>query len=363
MRILLVDDDPGLLELLRTTFEVAAIDVADADSVAVARRQVAAFRPDVVVLDVRMPGMDGLTFCSELKADPETRAVGVVLLSGAEEGNAPAAEKAGADALLRKPFSPLELLSVVERVAGGELTTPFHSPRPREPEEQLTLYARDLRRLLEIERGQRVLLESAYQETVGALATALETKDTGTREHSHRVQRYAMELAREVRPELVDDAGTEYGFLLHDVGKIGVPDDILQKPGPLTESERRTMETHTVLGEQMLGGVAVLQGEGLKVVRHHHERWDGGGYPDGLCGTDIPVGARIFAVADALDAMTSHRPYRRALDWYVAGAEIIGQAKKQFDPYVVRAFRDAEPRLHAIHRRFGVTARHDASLA
>ena len=119
-----------------------------------------------------------------------------------------------------------------------------------------------------------------------------------------------MELAREVRPELIDDAGTEYGFLLHDVGKIGVPDGILQKPGPLTEGERRQMETHTVLGEQMLGGVAVLQGEGLKVVRHHHERWDGGGYPDGLCGTDIPIGARIFAVADALDAMTSDRPYR-----------------------------------------------------
>ncbi len=161
-----------------------------------------------------------------------------------------------------------------------------------------------------------------------------------------------MELAREVRPELIDDAGTEYGFLLHDVGKIGVPDEILQKPGPLTDSERSLMETHAVLGEQMLGGVAVLQGEGLKVVRHHHERWDGGGYPDGLCGTDVPVGARIFAVADALDAMTSDRPYRRALDWYAAGAEIIGQAKKQFDPYVVQAFRDAEPRLRAIHRRF-----------
>jgi ribonuclease P protein subunit RPR2 len=187
---------------------------------------------------------------------------------------------------------------------------------------------------------------------VGALATALETKDTGTREHSHRVQRYAMELARQVQPELVDDTGTEYGFLLHDVGKIGVPDEILHKPGPLTESERSLMETHTVLGEQMLGGVAVLQGEGLKVVRHHHERWDGSGYPDGLYGTDIPLGARIFAVADALDAMTSDRPYRRAKDWYVAGAEIIDQAKRQFDPYVVRAFRDAEPRLRAIHRRF-----------
>jgi response regulator RpfG family c-di-GMP phosphodiesterase len=356
MRILLVDDDPGLRALLRTTFEVVAVDVAEAESAAAARTLLPRFKPDVVVLDVRMPGEDGLSLCRALKADTATRGIGVVLLTGVEEGNGAAAKDAGADALLKKPFSPLELLGVVERLAGGRLVGPVHLERTHEDVEQLTLYARDLRRLLEIERGQRLLLESAYQETVGALATALESKDTGTREHSHRVQRYAMELAREVRPELVDDAGTEYGFLLHDVGKIGVPDDILQKPGPLTDGERRHMETHTVLGEQMLGGVAVLQGEGLKVVRHHHERWDGGGYPDGLCGTDIPVGARIFAVADALDAMTSDRPYRRAMDWYAAGAEIIGEAKQQFDPYVVAAFRDAEPRLRAIHRRFSHVA-------
>jgi response regulator RpfG family c-di-GMP phosphodiesterase len=241
MRILLVDDDPGLRALLRTTFEVVAVDVAEAESAAAARTLLPRFKPDVVVLDVRMPGEDGLSLCRALKADTATRGIGVVLLTGVEEGNGAAAKDAGADALLKKPFSPLELLGVVERLAGGRLVGPVHLERTHEDVEQLTLYARDLRRLLEIERGQRLLLESAYQETVGALATALESKDTGTREHSHRVQRYAMELAREVRPELVDDAGTEYGFLLHDVGKIGVPDDILQKPGPLTDGERRHM--------------------------------------------------------------------------------------------------------------------------
>jgi response regulator RpfG family c-di-GMP phosphodiesterase len=352
MRILLVDDDPALRELLRTTFEVVAVEVAEAEDAATARRYLMRSKPDVIVLDVRMPGEDGLSLCRAVKDNPEWRGIGVVLLTGSDQGGADEASAAGADAFLRKPFSPLELLGVVERLSNGRPDGTLQVMRPREADEQLTLYAKDLRRLLEIERGQRILLESAYQETVGALASALESKDTGTREHSQRVQRYAMELAREVRPELIDDAGTEYGFLLHDVGKIGVPDEILQKPGPLTDSERSLMETHAVLGEQMLGGVAVLQGEGLKVVRHHHERWDGGGYPDGLCGTDVPVGARIFAVADALDAMTSDRPYRRALDWYAAGAEIIGQAKKQFDPYVVQAFRDAEPRLRAIHRRF-----------
>ena len=356
MRILLVDDDPGLRELLRTTFEVVAVDVAEAGDVPTARQLLRDFRPDVAVLDVNLPGGDGLSLCRELKAAAETRRVGIVLLTGSEDGTEEAAVEVGADALLHKPFSPLELLGVVERLSGGSLDAPLQLARPRDPHEQLILYARDLRRLLEIERGQRVLLESAYQETIGALTSALEQKDTGTREHSQRVQRYAVELARRVRPELVDDAGTEYGFLLHDVGKIGVPDGILRKPGPLSDSERSLMETHTVLGEQMLGGVAVLQGQGLKVVRHHHERWDGHGYPDGLSGTDIPIGARIFAVADALDAMTSDRPYRSAGAWDAAGHEILEQSGRQFDPDVVRAFGDVEPRLRAIHGRLSVAA-------
>ncbi len=117
-----------------------------------------------------------------------------------------------------------------------------------------------------------------------------------------------------MEPGFVDrDRGIEYGFLLHDVGKIGIPDEILQKAGPLTAAERKRMQQHTLLGEEMLTGVALLQGEGLHVVRSHHERWDGKGYPDRLRADDTPIGARIFAVADALDAMTSDRPYRRAL--------------------------------------------------
>jgi HD-GYP domain-containing protein (c-di-GMP phosphodiesterase class II) len=155
-----------------------------------------------------------------------------------------------------------------------------------------------------------------------------------------------MELAREVRPDLIDDAGTEYGFLLHDVGKIGVPDGILQKPGPLTEGERRQMETHTILGEQMLGGVAVLQGEGLKVVRHHHERWDGGGYPDGIRGDEIPLGARVVAVCDAFDAMTTERPYRELLPEAEAIEELRRCAGTQFDPMVVDAFCRVIAREH-----------------
>jgi response regulator RpfG family c-di-GMP phosphodiesterase len=353
LRILLVDDDPALRTLLRTTFEVADVDVVEADGAAAARRRIRAARPDVIVLDVNMPGTTGLELCQELKADPATREIPVILLTGSSGGTSAAAKRVGADAFVRKPFSPLELLAVAERLAGGLYGVPFRASRKRAAgsEEPLLLYARDLRHMLELERGQRELLQSAYMETVSALASALESKDTGTRAHSQRVQSYATALAKVVGEEaVVHDPSTPYGFLLHDVGKIGIPDGILQKPGPLSPAERRRMQTHTVLGEAMLSGVAFLQGEGLKVVRSHHERWDGRGYPDGLSGDEIPLGARIFAVADALDAMTSHRPYRRALSWQTAHTEILAERTRQFDPEVVDAFVEAESDLKAIRR-------------
>jgi putative nucleotidyltransferase with HDIG domain len=349
LRLLLVDDDAALRALLRTTFEVVDVEVDEAANAEEAAQAIAHRRPDTIVLDVRMPGMNGVEFCRRLKADPETSDIAIVLLSGA--GGVDTASS-GADAHMLKPFSPLELLAVVERLAGGLHPVPFRASKAVGAEEQLQLYARDLRHLLEIERGQRVLLENAYRETVLALASALETKDTGTREHSQRVQRYAMELARAVSPEVADDRGASYGFLLHDVGKIGIPDEILMKPGPLTPEERRLMQTHTVLGEQMLGGVAFLRDQALKIVRSHHERWDGSGYPDGLAGDEIPVGARLFAVADSLDAMTSDRPYRAGLPWEHARDEITAQAGHQFDPDIVDAFRQVEPSLREVRREF-----------
>ena len=352
MRLLLVDDDAGLRALLRTTFEVVDVELDEADNAASAAASISARKPDAILLDIGMPGMDGLAYCRKLKADPETRGIPVVLLTGSDRGIEAEGMETGADAFLLKPFSPLELLAIVERLTGGLYGIPFRAAKKREPDEQVLLYARDLRHLLELERSQRVLLQSAYRETVAALASALETKDTGTRAHSQRVQRYAAELARLIDPEVVEDPSAEYGFLLHDVGKIGIPDEILQKPGPLTDAERDLMQTHTLLGEQMLGGVAFLQGEGLRVVRSHHERWDGAGYPDGRAESEIPLGARIFAVADALDAMTSDRPYRRALSWRTAGSEIVAQSSRQFDPAVVQAFTASEPRLRAIRREF-----------
>ena len=161
--------------------------------------------------------------------------------------------------------------------------------------------------------------------------------------------RYAGALARAVDASLLDEPSTEYGFLLHDVGKIGIPDRILRKRGPLTSGERSVLETHTLLGEQMLGGVPLLAGGGIRIVRSHHERWDGRGYPDRMAGPEIPLGARVFAVADTLDAMTSDRPYRAALTWDEAVAEIAAQSDRQFDPDVVEAFRRQEPSFRRIY--------------
>ena len=354
MRLLLVDDDEGFRALLRTTFEAVDVEVVEAEDAESAREQVAAARPDAIVLDVRMPGTSGITFCASLKSSNETRDIPVVLLTGSDLANETVAREVGADAFMLKPFSPLELLAVVERLAGGLHGKPFRASRKRLPDEQLLLYARDLRHLLELERQQRRQLENAYHETVAALASALESKDTGTGEHSQRVHRYAAELAREVAPDVVEDESVEYGFMLHDVGKIGIPDDLLQKAGPLTESERKLMQTHTVLGEEMLRGVTFLQGACLEVVRSHHERWDGLGYPDGRAGSEIPIAARVFAVADALDAMTSDRPYRAAMRWEDAEQEILAQSGSQFDPDVVDAFRARESSLRKVHREFTV---------
>jgi len=350
LRLLLVDDDASLRQLVRTTFELADVAVDEADGAAAAMRAIAANAPDVIVLDVRMPRVDGFELCRRLKADPATASIPVILLSGSVGGD----RGAPADAFLRKPFSPLELLALAEDLADGVAPLALGDESVEGRDAQLLLYARDLRRVLDRERRRRALLQKAYRETVVALASALDSKDRGTSRHSQRVQHYAVELARVVEPSLIEDPAAEYGFLLHDVGKIGIPDRILQKPGPLNDDELSLMRTHTLLGEQMLAGVAFLRGAGVAVVRHHHERWDGAGYPDGLAGTAIPLSARIFAVADALDAMTNDRPYGRALSWTDAVREIHRESGGQFDPAVVDAFDRRELQLRSIHRRLRV---------
>jgi response regulator RpfG family c-di-GMP phosphodiesterase len=346
LRILLVDDEPALRELLRVTFEGAEISVTEAASGEDALAELAREIPDAIVLDLRMPGIGGADLCRRLRRDEQTANLPIVVLSGGDAPELERARRAGADEVVRKPFSPLELLAIVEQVTGREGRLPTR-PRAVSPnDEELLLYARDLQHLLEVERSQRVLITASFRATVSALAGALESKDVGSARHSQRVRNYAVCLLEAIDPAMLDESpGIEHGFLLHDVGKIGIPDAILRKPGLLTRAERLRMQTHTLIGERMLAGIPFLEGDGLRVVRSHHERWDGGGYPDGLADHEIPLAARVFAVADALDAMTSHRPYRRALRWEDAKAEILAQSSHQFDPQVVEAFVECEEAL------------------
>ena len=342
-RVLVVDDDPGLRLLLRTTLPASEFDVEEADSAETAAETAKFFRPEVVILDVSLPGKDGLTYCRELKQS--RRSPHVILLTGGDLESEDL-RNAGADAVLRKPFSPVELLMLVDKVSHE--TVLGGGSASGSQDEQLLIYARDLSRVVEVERGQRRLLQHAYRQTVTALADALEAKDRSTGLHGRRVQRYGLELAEAYDASLVADPSLEYGFLLHDVGKIGIPETILRKPGPLDRTERRLMQRHPQLGVDILDGIPLLEGAGLEVVRSHHERWDGTGYPDGLAGEEIPVAARIFALADALDAITTDRPYRKRLSWDTAIDEILGNSNTQFDPGVVAAFALREGRLKQI---------------
>jgi HD-GYP domain-containing protein (c-di-GMP phosphodiesterase class II) len=210
---------------------------------------------------------------------------------------------------------------------------------------QAMKYAEELRFLYAQEREQRRAAENAagelddsYRSTVRALAAALELRDDQTGGHAERVTALALQLAQTVEPELATDPRLEYGFLLHDIGKIGVPDTILLKPGPLTSREWETMRDHPMLGERIIARVPYLGGTARHVVAAHHEHWDGSGYPRRLRSYQIPVAARIFSVADAFDAMTNERPYRAAMKVEAALAEITRGAGTQFEPRVVEAF-------------------------
>jgi response regulator RpfG family c-di-GMP phosphodiesterase len=339
-RVLVIDDDRLLCELVRTTFELEGFAVDCAHDVIDAEKVLAGSRPDAILLDIGLPGVDGVFYLERLRETPQTRKIPIVAISGSEEAGR-AARAAGAAAFVRKPFSPLELLALVARLIRrlGFGLTDIGSG---------VVDAADLNRLIEIGRRQHELLNEAYAQTVAVLASALESRDFGTSQHSRRVTAYAARLTLEVTPCLLDDPSLEWGFLLHDVGKIGIPDGILLKPGSLTESERRRMQEHAELGEQLLSGVPLLNQEGARVIRSHHERWDGTGYPDGLSGEDIPLGARIFAVVDALDAMTDERPYRTPVGWDAAVEEIRSCRGSQFDPDVVDGFEACEPDLYRL---------------
>jgi ribonuclease P protein subunit RPR2 len=206
---------------------------------------------------------------------------------------------------------------------------------------QLERYAADLRESYRRERARAQQLRRSYKATVRALSNAVEARDAYTGKHAERVAAYGLAIARAAGIDVAEDPQLEFGFLLHDIGKVGVPDEILFKPAALSKDEFAQIASHAELGAEILRHVDFLQ-EATLIVRHHHERWDGTGYPDGLKGEQIPLSARIFAVADTLDALTTDRPYREAVGWAEARGVIHQGAGTQFDPGVVQAY-DAIP--------------------
>lgn len=349
LKILLVEDSPTQALRIRRALEAQGFEVAAAsdgkEALEIARRE----RPDAILSDILMPGMDGFQLCLEVRQDPELSGTPVVLQTASfhSDDDRAFAYELGSDGYIDKNLPAESLASALaEAVAGREVFTAGRGVPPLDERSFRVRYGDRLARRLveeaaELERANEALA-AAYDATLEALVAALDLRDTDTEHHSWRVAEYAVTLAGALGIDGRVLSDLERGSLLHDVGKIGVPDHILRKPGPLDEDEWREMRRHPQLGYGMLAHIDFLRGA-AEIVLSHHERWDGSGYPRGLSGEQIPLGARLFAVADALDAITSSRPYRAARGFDAAIAEITKMSGTQFDPEVVRAAAGIDP--------------------
>jgi ribonuclease P protein subunit RPR2 len=240
--------------------------------------------------------------------------------------------------------------SLESEVAALQEALDRHRVEDAAKERQLDRYAAELRATSRRERHRARELDDSYMATVRALSNAVEARDAYTAHHAERVAAFGVEIAAVSGLPLSSQPEIEFGFLLHDVGKVAVPDAILFKPGRLDATELEIMRRHPVIGEEIIAGIAFL-GPATEVVRHHHERWDGSGYPDGLAGEEIPLAARVFALADALDALTSDRPYRDAVT-IAQARRILHQSPGHFDPAVLDAFEQiSDARLEEIRRQ------------
>jgi putative two-component system response regulator len=311
--VLVVDDSAANRELIRLYLSTIDVEVAQAADGVSALEMIESRQPDLVLLDVRMPRMDGYEVCRRIKAMPRGRLLPVVMITGlSQTTHRVMALEAGADDFMAKPVEGAELIARV----------------------------RSALRLKELYNT----LDSA-EHVIFSLATAVEAKDSFTEQHTQRVGESARLLGRKLglsEPTL----DTLYrGGIIHDIGKIGVADSILHKPGPLDASEVPQMQAHVGIGENIVRPLQSTSGL-LPIIRHHHERFDGSGYPDGLRGREIPRAARIVSVCDAFDALVNDRPYRVRRSAQEALAVLRAGAGTQWDPETVELLATELPALH-----------------
>jgi putative two-component system response regulator len=303
--VLIVEDDLASRILLQTLLELEgyrAVTAADGEA---CLHAVSEWLPDLILLDIGLPKLDGLAVCQRLRATRKTRTIPIILLTGRTAlSDVVAGLDAGADDFVQKPFQTHELLARIRSA---------------------------------IRMRRAVVGMETAQSVVAALANAVEAKDLSTELHCERLASMTARLGRAVGQTPDELEALAYGALLHDVGKIGIPEAILSKAGKLTEDEWTVMRRHPEIGERICRPLTLAQSF-APIVRHHHERWDGTGYPDGLSGDAIPLGARIVALADSFDAMTHDRPYRGAMPIDEALSEIERAAGRQFDPGLAPLF-------------------------
>ena len=329
VRVLTVDDEVSACKLLSVIFGPPAfhcITVNNAQEALVALHRE---RFDVVISDLRMPGIGGMALLAETRRQHPHMAFLVV--TGVDDVDVGVqAMRSGADDYLVKPMVESAVLASVERA--------LHK---HHLEQQLEDYRCHLEEMVAERTGrlQAALqqVQSTYESTLQALGAAIDLRDSETAGHSQRVCRYSLEIARVMGLSGRHLENIARGAYLHDIGKIGLPDGILLKPGPLTADEREIMQQHVQVGFELVKGIPFLA-DAAEIILTHHERYDGSGYLRGLKAEQIPVSGRIFAVADTLDAITSNRPYHRASSFEVARDTIRREAGRQFDPKVVEVF-------------------------
>jgi len=342
VRVLIADDEEEirdvLSELLGASYECTSVGSAEEALEALRRREF-----DLVVSDIMMGGISGIEMIPQV--GPLAPDALVIMISGVQTiESAIDALRAGAFDYIMKPFDIQHVEAVVRRAVE------HHALRVAKRRYEGYLQQMVTRRTAELDKALSSL-ENAYRTTLKALTAALETRDLETHGHSERVVNFSLRLGCEMGLGAEELRSLEFGSLLHDIGKIGVPDAILRKPARLTADEWTKMREHPLHGQKILGGIQFLEGAS-RVVAQHHEKWDGSGYPHGLRGEEIDLNARIFAVADAFDAITSDRVYRRGRSYEDAAAELDAFSGTQFDPDVVAAFhRVARREWDEIRRR------------